>query len=277
MTESPLEDELELATSLARQAGAAILAVRADAIASSTLKSDHSPVTKADLAADAVIRKGLAGTGDAVITEETWKGAPVPSHGRAWFVDPLDGTEDFVAGRADYVVQIGLCIDGAPRLGVLFQPETGIVWRGVVGRLCERIDPDGAAHPRDVAARPLAAPRIAISVSHPSEVVDFIVNELHGVAVPRGSVGLKVGLIVDDDADAYVSASHRIKAWDTCAPAAVLLAAGGVCTALDGAPLVYGGPAAHGGGVCMWTPAAHRALRPQVEDAVRRFRDKNSA
>jgi 3'(2'), 5'-bisphosphate nucleotidase len=249
--------------------------VRAEAIASSSLKADESPVTAADLAADAVIRAGLAATGDAIITEETWRDGDIGKHPRAWFVDPIDGTANFVKKSREYVVQIGLCVRGAPALGVIYQPETGLMWRGVVAdRRCERVEA-GAALPRTVAGRALpAVPRIAISVLDWSAVVDFVSRELGGVAVWRGSAGLKVALIVDDEADAYVTASRSIKLWDTCAPAAVLLAAGGAVTTLAGAPLSYEGPAAHAGGVCMWTPAARDGLLSRVDDAVRRFRGR---
>jgi 3'(2'), 5'-bisphosphate nucleotidase len=272
---SSLEPELALASDLAQAAGDAILAVRADAIASSSLKSDESPVTAADLAADAVIRAGLAATGDAIVTEETWKDGDIGKHPRAWFVDAIDGTQVFIKKSREYVVQIGLCIHGAPALGVVYQPETGLLWRGVVAdRRCERVEA-GRALRRTVAGRTLPTkPRIAISVSQPSAVVDFVSQELGGVSVWRGSVGLKVALIVDDEADAYVTASRGIKLWDTCAPAAVLLAAGGVVTTLAGAPLSYEGPAAHAGGVCMWTPAARHGLSSRVNDAVRRFRGR---
>ena len=268
-----LGPELALASDLAKKAGDAILAMRENAIAFSSLKSDESPVTAADLAADAVIREGLAVTGDPIVTEETWKDGDIGKHPRAWFVDPIDGTENFIKQSRDYAVQIGLCVHGTPALGVIYQPETGLLWRGVVAdRRCERVEPGGAL-PRTVAGRALPAkPRIAISVSHPSAVVDFVVQELGGVSVWRGSVGLKVALIVDDEADAYVTASRRIKLWDTCAPAAVLLAAGGAVTTLAGAPLSYEGPATHAGGVCMWTPAARDALSPRVDEIVRRFR-----
>lgn len=270
-----LEPELSLACDLAKKAGDAILAVRAEAIASPSLKSDQSPVTTADLAADAIIRAGLSATGDVIVTEETWRDGDIGRHARAWFVDPIDGTEDFIQGSRDYVVQIGLCVDGVPALGVVYQPETGLLWRGVVAdRRCERVEP-GGTRARTVADRALPAqPRIAISVAHPSSVVEFVIQELGGVSVWRGSVGLKVALIVDDEADAYVTASRRIKLWDTCAPAAVLLAAGGVVTTLSGAPLSYAGPAAHAGGVCMWTSAARNGLSARVEDAVRRFRGR---
>jgi 3'(2'), 5'-bisphosphate nucleotidase len=270
-----LESELALASDLAKKAGDAILAVRADAIASSSLKSDESPVTAADLAADALIRAGLAATGDTIVSEEMWTHGDIGRHPRAWFVDPIDGTEDFVNQSADYVVQIGLCVDGAPALGVLYQPETSLMWRGIVAdRRCERVEA-GEALPRTVAGRALPPkPRIAISVSHPSAVVDFVMQELGGVSVWRGSVGLKVALIVDDEADAYVTASRRIKSWDTCAPAAVLLAAGGAVTTVAGGPLSYDGPAAHVGGVCMWTPAARAALSSRVDKAVHQFRSR---
>jgi len=270
-----LEPELALASGLAKKAGDAILAMRADAIASSSLKSDETLVTAADLTADVVIRAGLAATGDTIVSEETWKDGDIGKLPRAWFVDPLDGTEDFVTKSREYVVQIGLCVHGVPALGVVYQPETGLLWRGVVAdRRCERVEADSAL-PRTVAGRALPAkPRIAISVSHPSAVVDFVMQEFGGVSVWRGSAGLKVALIVDDEADAYVTASRRIKLWDTCAPAAVLLAAGGMVTTLAGAPFSYEGPAAHTGGVCMWTPVAHDVLSSRVNETVRRFRGR---
>ena len=265
-------EDLQLADHLARAAGRAILDVKTEALSTSTLKADNSRVSKADLAADAVIRAGLLGTGDIVVTEETYAGALVPGSGREWFIDPIDGTEDFLAGRPDYVVQIGLCLDGRPVLGVLYQPETGVMWRGIVDeRCCERVGADGTVSKRMVGARPLLVPRLAVSVSHPAAMVDFLVTTLGGVAVRRGSVGLKVGMIVDDEADAYLTASRRIKVWDTCAPAAVLLAAGGVVESLDGAPLAFAGPAGHSSGVAMWTPLARAALRAKVDDAVARF------
>lgn len=267
------DSDLELATRLAIDAGRAVLEVLPQARAKPTQKSDESPVTAADLASDRVIREGLAHLGDPMVPEETWRGGDIGEHARAWFVDPIDGTEDFIAGRADYCVQIGLCTHGVPAIGVIHQPATGATWRGWAAKgLCEAIDGKGRTHRRRVDTRGLPQrPRIAISVSHPSEVVDYIVEELGGVPIPKGSVGLKIGLIVDGEADAYLTASRRIKVWDTCAPAAVLLAAGGVVTSLLEQPLRYSGPAPHDAGVCAWTPAARAALNPKVQEAVVRF------
>ncbi len=267
--------DLELATRLARHAAVAILDVRAEARRRPQTKSDASPVTDADLAADVVIRGGLPAD-DVVVTEESWSDAPLPASGRVWFVDPIDGTEDFVQGSADYVVQIGLVIDGAPRLGVVLQPATGTVWRGIVdgpGSFCDRSSADGTTTRLvlPVGAFPRRPPRIAASVSHPSTFVDFVVPALGGVVVPCGSVGLKAALICEGRADAYVTASRRIKVWDTAAPAALVLAAGGDASSLGQQPLVYGGPVGHEDGVCLWSRPARDALRAPLAAAVARF------
>ena len=267
-------DDLQLATSLARAAAAAILDVKSVARGRSQLKADLSPVTVADLAADRVLRDGLASTGDIVVTEESWTEAILPPAGRVWIIDPLDGTEDFVAGRADYVVQVALIIDGRPHLGVVCQPETGRLWRGVVGDgFAERFDDDVVTRLVMPAAGVLQGPpRIAASISHPSALVDFVVGELGGVVVPVGSVGLKIGLLLDGGADAYVTASKRIKVWDTGAPAAVLLAAGGVVTTLSQRELRYDGAVLHDDGFCAWGVPAKTTLQPLLERALRLFR-----
>jgi 3'(2'), 5'-bisphosphate nucleotidase len=104
-------------------------------------------------------------------------------------------------------------------------------------------------------------------------VVDFIGDVLGADVVGVGSVGLKIGAIVDGRADLYVSGSRRIKVWDTAAPAAVVAAAGGSMTGLSGAPLRYDGDVRHDDGVAAFSPAA-LAIRPAIDDAVRRFRDR---
>lgn len=271
-----LFDDLDLATRLSRDAAAVIRDVRSEARTTSRTKADDSPVTLADLAADRVLRAGLATTGDALVTEETWSGAAMPRSGRVWVIDPIDGTEDFVRGTADYVVQVGLVVDGAPRVGVVLQPETGLLWRGVVDgprSFCERIDVDDARTRLALSSSGAlsGAPRIAASVSHPSNFVDFVVGELGGVVIPRGSVGLKAALIVEGSADAYVTGSRRIKVWDTAAPAALVLAAGGVVSGLGQRPLVYDGVVGHDDGVCMWSVSAREALRAPLAAAVARF------
>jgi 3'(2'), 5'-bisphosphate nucleotidase len=266
---------LELATRLAREAGDAILAVRHSARESPSHKGDSSPVTAADLAADAVICAGLAAdaSADVVVTEESWGARPMPPSGHVWVIDPLDGTSDFVAGTADYVVQIALVIDGVPRVGVIMQPETGLVWRGVVDdrdgvSFAERIDSDGTVTRLSVKDAPLPQrPRVAVSVSHPSAVVSAITDAIGADVVGIGSVGLKIGAIIDGRVDAYVTDSRHIKVWDSAAPAAVITAAGGVISGLSGGAIDYRGALAHDDGVFARIPAAS-VLQGDIDDVV---------
>jgi 3'(2'), 5'-bisphosphate nucleotidase len=277
-----LQRELEVATRLAREACEAILAVRDEARAGAQEKAGgQGPVTAADLAADEIVRVGLTSAfpTDVVITEETWVTDSLIEAGeRVWFVDPLDGTQEFVNGTPDYAVMIGLVVGGQPVLGVVAQPPTGLLWRGVDGkgaRLCERLDASGATTALDVrhAPVPAAGPRAAVSRSHPSRLTERVVKMLGGgTAVKKGSVGLKAALIVDGEADLYLSGSRRIKVWDTAGPEAILRAGGARMTALDGSPLAYVGEAAHGAGVRAWTALAERQLRDRVDEAVARWR-----
>ena len=114
---------LDIAMDLAGNAGRTILAVRARGF-DTHRKSDQSPVTEADHAAEAVIVAGLrAGTPYPVVAEEEIAGGHVPDHGAAyWLVDPLDGTREFAAGRDEFAVCIGLVRGDRPVLGVVGGP-----------------------------------------------------------------------------------------------------------------------------------------------------------
>jgi len=261
--------ELAPLVALARAAGRAILDVAEHARGAATMKSmEQGPVTEADLVADRVVREGLAALfpDDTIVTEETWRAdREVTATGRVWFVDPLDGTREFVEGRDEYSVMIGLVDDGVPRIGVVHQPSTGVTWAGDARRgVAFRIDDDDTWRARDIrSATPGARLRVAVSRSHSSEVARAISDALDADVVLHGSVGLKAALLVDDVVDAYVSGSRRIKMWDTAGPSAIVAAAGGAFTALDGTPLQYVGPPAHGAGV--------RALSPAADDARARI------
>lgn len=275
-------DELETATHLARSAAAEIIRIRHRARASAQQKDDdQGPVTEADLAADALIAAGLraAYPADRLVTEETWKVQnTVGAAPRVWFVDPLDGTEDFIAGTPDYAVMIGLVVDGQPVVGVVAQPETGVVWRAIHtgSPLCERLEPDGTRVSLSVekAAIPSDGARATISRSHPSRMVSYVAKKLGVRTVVKGSVGLKIAMIVDGDAEMYLSASTRIKVWDTAAPQAILAAAGGEMEGLRGEAIRYDGAAAHASGVRAWTPAARAQVADRIPEALAAWRNQ---
>jgi 3'(2'), 5'-bisphosphate nucleotidase len=237
-----LSRELDVACRLAQEAAALVRRFAEQPIAVK-YKDAGEPVTDADLAASALIVGRLAQEfpGDAILSEELPDDGARLGRPRVWMVDPIDGTRDFIRGETGYVVMIGLCLDGRPALGVVAHPSTGAVWSGVVGQGAWRDQPDGTRVP--VRTSTLAEPhgvRIVVSQSRRSPRIDAFRRAL-GVTdeMSVGSVGLKVALVSQGERDLYLYPGEQTKLWDTCGPEAILLAAGGRVSDMEGRPLVY--------------------------------------
>jgi 3'(2'), 5'-bisphosphate nucleotidase len=246
-----MEDrELEEVLRIGRLAAARVSAVYATPF-TVELKGPNDPVTRADREANELICAALAASfpGDAVIAEESVPEDPAEvarlvARPRVWFVDPLDGTREFADRNGEFAVMIGLAEHGRAALGVLVLPATGEALAGRTGRVgaaafCENAD--GARGPLHVSG--VADPRAAtmmVSRSHRPAVAEEVASGL-GVSrlLPCGSVGVKVSRIVTGAADLYVHGGAGAKRWDTCAPEAVLVAAGGRFSDLAGAPIDY--------------------------------------
>jgi 3'(2'), 5'-bisphosphate nucleotidase len=266
--------ELHIAQQLAKAAGAIILDKRTEALKNIQEKADNEgPVTEADLAADAYISAGLtkAFPNDTLITEETWPSSaePLPQDERMWIVDPLDGTSDFSRGGSDYVVMIGLCVAGQPTVGVVYHPVSQTCWSGVTGAHGDsQAFQTYQGQQRSLQTRHFddAQPRALISRSHPSKIIDQLLTDLGlNDRLTRGSVGLKAGAIAHGEADVYLTATHKIKVWDTCAPQAILEAAGARITSLLGEPLRYDQKAAHPDGICAASADAFSYFQPMIK------------
>jgi len=234
--------ELDVARRLAQEAAVLVRRFAEQPIAVK-YKDGGEPVTEADLAANALIVSRLAQEfpGDAILSEELPDDGSRQGKPRVWMVDPIDGTRDFIRGQPGYVVMIGLCLDGQPALGVVAQPSTGVVWSGVVGQAAWRDGPDGTRVP--VRTSTLAKPpgvRIVVSGSRRSSQIDAFRRAL-GVTdeMNMGSVGMKVALVCQGERDLYLYPGEQTKLWDTCGPEAILIAAGGRMSDIDGRPLVY--------------------------------------
>jgi 3'(2'), 5'-bisphosphate nucleotidase len=219
-------------------------------------KAAGAPVTEADHAANAAILAVLdeRSPADPVLSEESPPPAasvPGPSgsgDGRTWIVDPLDGTKEFIAGNGEFAVMVGLALDGAAAVGAVYRPDPGILFLGGVGDGAWKADvpPAGGAPP--TAFRPLRTGRagrgplrFVRSRSHPDPLLSAVEAELGDAEIVLcGSVGVKCSLIAAGRADAYVHPVAFLKEWDTCAPEAVLVGAGGRVTDCGGEPLRYG-------------------------------------
>jgi 3'(2'), 5'-bisphosphate nucleotidase len=234
--------EVEVARTLARAAGALALRLRGGDLGVE-LKGMDDPVTVADRQASELILAGL-GTefpADVLVSEEACTDDLRFDAERVWFIDPIDGTKDFIRGQDGFSVMIGLNVDGRPTVGVVYQPVGDRMFSAEPEAGTQFFAPD--ARPRRLACSTHADPaaiRLVASKSHREGVIDEVKSTL-GIRdeLNIGSVGLKLSLIALGERDLYVNPSPKCKAWDTCAPAAVLHHAGGRFTDLFGDPLRY--------------------------------------
>ena len=243
-------DLLEACITAARDAGAEILKLVAAGYEIET-KSDLSPVTICDRAAEAIILRALAvaAPGVPVIAEEEVAEGRIPAHGDTYFlVDPLDGTKEFVRGGDDYTVNIGLIVDGEPKLGVVYQPAIDRLWAGVVGDGAFVEDASGRTFIR---TRDRGAKLEAVaSKSHLTQsTVDYLCEAVGDCDYVSVGSSLKFCIVAEGRADIYPRLSPTSE-WDTAAGHAILLAAGGRVDGPDGAPLGYGKPAFLNRGFC---------------------------
>jgi len=242
------DPELRVACELARAAGAAILEQYEGPInvEQKNYDDDVEPVTQADRIANELIVDGLKREfpNDGILAEESVDTKRRLEKSRVWMVDPLDGTNGFIDGNGDFAVQIGLTEEGQCVVGVVYQPLTGVLYRAVrdEGTWIER--PQFAperAHVSDETVLPDM--RLAASRSHRSPRMNKVVTRFgFREEVQRGSVGIKVGLLIEQQCDVYIHLSPRTKQWDTCAPEVILTEAGGRMSDLFGYPLNYNVP-----------------------------------
>lgn len=244
---SSLARELDVALAVARRASTLILAIYATPF-TVEMKGPNDPVTRADLEANTLICAALAEAfpGDAIVAEESAPETPEATSAlvrreRVWFVDPIDGTREFADRNGEFAVMIGLAIKGRAALGVVLMPTLGEALVGVCGgeAFCE--DASGKRRPLRVSTE--QDPRKAtmlVSRSHRPRIVEPLLERL-GIqkTIPCGSVGVKVARIAAGEADLYVHGGRGAKLWDGCAPEAILTAAGGRFTDIEGEHINY--------------------------------------
>ncbi len=170
---------------------------------------------------------------------------------RVWIVDPLDGTREFgEPGREDWAVHVALAVDGVPVVGAVALPARGLVL--------------GTEPPEPLPPAPTGPIRIVVSRSRPPSVARRVAAALGAELVPLGSAGAKGAAVVLGEADAYLHDGGQYE-WDSCAPAAVALAAGLVATRLDGSPLRYNRPDPYLPDLLIAHPACAPAIRAAID------------
>ena len=238
------------------------------------LKGPNDPVTRADKEANAFLIDALTASlpGIPIVAEESapstyagFEAAPV-----TLFVDPVDGTRDFIAKNGEFCVMIGLAEGGRATVGVVLCPVFGgrrLTYGAAEGIGAFLIGDDGSKEPVHVSSvADFADVRCAVSRFHRTKNVDAKLGALGCKAlVPIGSSGIKGVQVGSGGLELYANPSRgRVKLWDACAPEAIVRAAGGIYTDAKGIPFDYRGPVEQGQGTLAANPTLHA-------EALRRF------
>jgi len=221
--------------SLARQAGKIILDYY-HADYSTEIKSDDSPVTQADIAADKFIVDGLLEIAPQIpiISEEGNKILPAGSHS-FWLVDPLDGTKGFINKTGQFTVNIGLIENGKPTLGVIYIPtEDKMYWGSSAGAFLD-------GKPISCREAPADGLVVAASKSHRDAHTDDYIKHLNVKKFVPAASSLKFCMLAEGVADLYPRFGTTME-WDVAAGHAILQAAGGIMHNPDGSEFQYNKP-----------------------------------
>lgn len=212
-------------------------------------KSDSSPVTAADEAADALISEGLAKAFPAlpVVTEEQ-SASHAQNVSTFLIVDPLDGTKEFVQRRGDFTVNIAYVEDGVPLRGVVYAPAKDRLFYTLGdGRAVEETGPfskdrPGPQVPISVSRPDNRALMVVASKSHRDQATDDYIGKYAVADMTSAGSSLKFCLVAAGEADLYPRLGRTME-WDTAAGDAVLRGAGGLMVRFeDHAPFTYGKP-----------------------------------
>lgn len=236
---------LSLFEEAALRAGRIILDIYERGCAVET-KADASPVTEADIAAEAEILAVLTPIlpNIPVIAEEQMSQGIQPdiSGGRFLLIDPLDGTREFVSRNGEFTVNIALIENGVPVAGIVYAPVLGTAYVGGASgawKLEVGLD-DQIISRKQIHVRERQTPPVALaSRSHKDAFTGPYLDSLGVTECRTVGSSLKFGVLAEGEADIYAR-YNRTMEWDTAAGDAVLRAAGGMTMTADGTPLRYG-------------------------------------
>lgn len=232
--------DIEFLVTLARKAGAEAMKIYARG-ADVSHKSDKSPVTDADLAADQVIVPALFDRfkGMKVVTEERTVTHNRPKPGESFFlVDPIDGTKEFIKHTGEFTINIAFIENGQPKVGVVYAPALGRLFAGSVGEGAFEEDENGTRKPLTCRVCDMNNISAVASASHLTPETEAFIKANNIANCVNAGSSLKFCVVAAGEADIYPRFGPTME-WDTAAGHAVLLAAGGRVLTCDNAPLGY--------------------------------------
>jgi 3'(2'), 5'-bisphosphate nucleotidase len=237
-----LNHELETIIKIIKSASNLIQDIRARGFEIKYKGDASDPVTEADLAASDFLMKEISRyfPNDLIVSEEAPLPEEVSEQKRIWFIDPIDGTKEFIKNGLEWSVMVGLAENNRPILGVVYWPMEDKLYYATKDQGAY-VESKGNKSKLSVAPpqNPKEA-RIIQSRSHYDKKVDEIAKKL-GITqmLKQGSIGLKLGSIAEGKADLYFNLSGKCHLWDLCGPEIILLEAQGALITESGLPISY--------------------------------------
>ena len=206
-------------------------------------KPDGSPVTAADRQADAILVRAMENLDSEtpIVSEERPPPAGLDADAPRWLIDPLDGTRSFLKGGEDFSVNVGLVIDGEPVFGGMLDPVGQRFYWGGEGVTATVSDREGRRAALRVRPTPAEGPTVLVSRWHEA-AFERIIGRLEGGRRESLSSALKFCRVAEGTADVYPRPGRTME-WDTAAGHAIVVAAGGAVSRLEGGRFRYGKPA----------------------------------
>ncbi|PLW79497.1 3'(2'),5'-bisphosphate nucleotidase [Candidatus Woesearchaeota archaeon] len=228
-----LEKEFEVSKGLVIKAGQRIMEIYENEDFNVDMKSDNSPLTKADLEANEIIVKGLKENFPrySILTEEDADDLSRLENEYVWIIDPIDGTKEFIKKNGEFTINVALVKDEEPVLGMVYSPAIDELFYAVKGNGAFEEIKEGKREITVSDNSRFEEMNLSISRSHAGEKEQKIIP-LFKNTVPKGS-SLKGCLIANGTSDVYFRFGNTHE-WDICAMTAVLIEAGGKITDLEG-------------------------------------------
>ena len=202
-------------------------------------KDDNSPITKADLESNKILRFALEKTGIPILSEEDVDDKSRLDSEKVWIIDPLDGTQDFVNRTGEFTILIGLVENHIPVMGLVYLPIKKILYfaeKGM-GAFCYDLNEWRKISVRRV--EEISSCLALVSRHHLSGKEKKILDHLGITNTATVGSTLKVMEISSGRGDAYLTTTNKMSQWDTCASWCVISEAGGKMTDISGNDLIY--------------------------------------
>jgi len=202
-------------------------------------KDDNSPITKADLESNKIIKESLLQTGIPILSEEDADDKSRMDSDKVWIVDPLDGTQDFVNKTGEFTVMVGLVENQIPVMGLVYWPTEKKLYfaENGFGAFCHESEGWMKISVRGI--EEIAESLALVSRHHLSDKEKKMLELLEIKNTASIGSSLKVMEIASGRADIYLTSTNKMKQWDTAASHCIISEAGGKMTDISGNELIY--------------------------------------